>query len=122
MFETIQKLTDESQRTSKETLDASLRAFAELNKGFQAITAEVTNYSKKVFEDGTRAFEQLIGAKSVEQAVEVQSQYAKKAFDSWTAQVAKLQEMYVALAQDAYRPVEQTALKNARKAAPVAAE
>ena len=39
------------------------------------------DYSKKAFEDGTRAFEQLIGAKSVEQAIEIQSQYAKKAFE-----------------------------------------
>jgi hypothetical protein len=31
-----------------------------------------------MFEDGTRALEQLRGAKSFEQAVEIQSQYAKK--------------------------------------------
>ena len=39
--------------------------------------SEVTDYSKKAFEDGTRAFEQLLGAKSFEQVVEIQSQYAK---------------------------------------------
>ncbi len=44
-----------------------------MNKGFQAIAAEVTDYSKKAFEDSTRAFEQLIGAKSIEQAIEIQS-------------------------------------------------
>jgi hypothetical protein len=31
-----------------------------VNKGFQAIAAEVTNYSKKAFEDGTRAFERRL--------------------------------------------------------------
>ena len=36
-----------------------------------------TDYSKKAFEDGTRAFEQLLGAKSFEQVIEIQSQYAK---------------------------------------------
>jgi hypothetical protein len=30
-----------------------------------------------------RAFEQLVGAKSVEQAIEIQSQYAKKTYDTW---------------------------------------
>ena len=120
MIETIQRLTEESQKASKDTFDVTLRSFAELNKGWQAITAEVTDYSKKTLEDSTRAFEQLIGAKSVEQAVEIQSQYAKKAFETWTAEVAKLREMYVALAQDAYKPVEQAA-KNSRNGASVAA-
>jgi hypothetical protein len=39
----------------------------------------VTDYSKKAFEDAARAFEQLAGSKSVEQAIQIQSQYAKKA-------------------------------------------
>jgi len=38
-------------------------------KGFQAITAELATYLKKAFEDPTRALEQLVGVKSVEQAV-----------------------------------------------------
>jgi hypothetical protein len=47
-----------------------------VNKGLQAIAAEVTDYSKKSFEDGTRAFEQLLRAKSFEQVIEIQSQFA----------------------------------------------
>jgi hypothetical protein len=122
MFETIQKLTDESQKASKETLEATLRSFAELNKGFQAITAEVTDYSKAAFAEATSTFEQLVGAGSWERAIEIQSEYAKNAYETWTARVSKLSEMYLALAKDAYKPVEQTAAKNARKVAPVAAE
>jgi hypothetical protein len=77
----------------------------------------VADYSKKAFEDGTRAFEQLVGAKSFEQAWEIQSQYAKKAFDTYIAQASKLGEMYVELARNAYQPVEQVAAKTARKVA-----
>ena len=64
---------EEFQKVGKDGFDAAVKSFGEMNKGFQAIAAEVTDYSKKAFEDGTRAFEQLIGAKSVEQAVEIQS-------------------------------------------------
>jgi len=63
MIEAFQKWTDESQRISKEGFDAALRSYGELNKGFQAITANVTDYSKKAFEDAARAFEQLAGSK-----------------------------------------------------------
>ncbi|MGH6864735.1 MAG: phasin family protein [Methyloceanibacter sp.] len=97
---------EEFQKVGKDGYDAAVRSFGEMNKGFQAIAAEVTDYSKKAFEDSTYAFEQLIGAKSIEQAVEIQSQYAKKAYDTYVAEMSKLGEMYVGLAKDAYKPME----------------
>jgi hypothetical protein len=104
---------EEFQKVGKDGFDAAVRSFGEVNKGFQAIAAEVTDYSKKAFEDGTRAFEQLIGAKSIEQAIEIQSQYAKKAYDAYVAEMSKLGEMYVGLAKDAYKPVEAAFTKKA---------
>ena len=104
---------EDFQKVGKDGFDAAVKSFGEVNKGFQAIAAEVTDYSKKAFEEGTRAFEQLIGAKSVEQAVEIQSQYAKKAYDNYIAEVSKLGEMYVGLARDAYKPVESAFNKRA---------
>lgn len=97
---------EEFQKVGKDGFDAAVRSFGEMNKGFQAIAAEVTDYSKKAFEDSTRAFEQLIGSKSIEQAVEIQSQYAKKAYETYMAEMSKLGEMYVGLAKDAYKLVE----------------
>ena len=102
----VQKFGEEFQRVGKDGFDAAVHSFGEVNKGLQAIAAEVTDYSKKAFEDGTRAFEQLLGTKSFEQAIEIQSQYAKKAYDTWVAEASKLGEMYAAVARDAYKPVE----------------
>ena len=102
----VQRFNDEVQKAGKDGFDAAVSSFGEANKGFQAIAAEIAGYSKKSFEDGTRAFEQLIGAKSFEQAWEIQSQYAKKAYDGYVAEMSKLGEMYVGLAKDAYKPVE----------------
>ena len=104
----IQRFGDEYRRASKDGFDASLRSFGEVNKGFQAIAATVMDYSKKSFEDGTHAMQQLVGAKSFEQAWEIQAQYAKKAFDAYVAQASKIGEMYVDLARSAYQPVEQS--------------
>jgi hypothetical protein len=119
MFEPIQKATEDFQKATKDNYDAALRSYGELNKGFQAIGARVTDYSKRAFEDATRAFEQLVGAKSLEHAIEIQSQYAKKAYDSWVAEASKLGEMYAAVARDAYKPVEQAVAKRAPKVASV---
>ena len=113
----IQRFNEQVERAGKDGFDAAASSFGEANKGFQAIAAEIAAYSKKSFEDGTRAFEQLIGAKSFDQAWEIQSQYAKKAFEAYVAQASKIGEMYVGLARSAYQPVEQAAAKTARKVA-----
>ena len=44
--------------------------------------------------------------KSVEQAIDIQSRYVKKAYDEYIAEVSKLGEMYVSLARSAYKPFE----------------
>ena len=110
----IQRYGEEFQRASKNGLDASVRSLAEMSKGFEAIRTTMMDYTKKSFEDGTRAFEQLAGAKSVEQAWAIQSQYAKKAFEAYVAQASKISEMYVDLARSAYQPVEQAVAKTTR--------
>jgi hypothetical protein len=97
----VQRFSEEAQRAGKDGLDAAVNYFGEANKGFQAIAAEIAAYSKKSFEDGTRAFEQLIGE--------------KRAFDAYVAQTAKLGQMYVDLARGASNSVEQAVAKAARK-------
>ena len=104
---------EEFQKVGKDGFDAAVRSLGEVNKGLQAIAAEVTDYSKKAVEDSTRAFEQLMSAKTLEQAIEIQSQYAKKAYDTYIAEMSKLGEMYVGLAKDAYKPVEAALSKKA---------
>ncbi|GFO80784.1 phasin family protein [Methyloceanibacter sp.] len=98
------KIGDDFQKFGKDGFDAVFGSFGEVNKGFQAIAAEWTDYSKKAFEDSTNAFEQIIGAKSVEQAVEIQSKYVKKAYEAHIAELTKLGEMYASLMQSAFRP------------------
>ena len=107
----VQKYGEEFQRVSRDGLDAAVHSFGEVNKGLQAIAAEVTDYSKKAFEDGTRAFEQILGAKSFEQVIEIQSQYARMAYEAYVAELSKLGEMYAGLTRNAYKPVEQAAAK-----------
>jgi hypothetical protein len=77
MFEPIQKAGEQFQKIGKENFDAAVRSYGELNKGLQAISAKLVDYSKTWFEQTTKALEQLVGAKSLEQAFEIPSQYAK---------------------------------------------
>lgn len=107
------KTFDDMQKLNQTNLDVAMRLFGEWNKGWQAIAAEMSDYTKRSFEEGTATFEKLIGAKSVEQAVEIQANYAKRAYDEYMHQVSKISGMYASLAKEAYKPVER-ALQNTR--------
>ena len=104
---------EEFQKLGKDNFDATVKSFGEVNKGFQAIAAEWTDYTKKAFEEGTATFEKLVGAKSLEQAMEIQTTYAKKAYDDYVGEVSKISEMYADLAKGAYKPVENAIAKKA---------
>jgi phasin family protein len=97
---------DEVQKLGKGNVEATLRSFGVASKGIQAIAAEVTNYSKKSFEDGTAAVERLMGAKTLEKAIEVQSEYVKTAYEGLVAQASKLGELYADIAKETYKPFE----------------
>ena len=86
-----------------------------MNKGFQALAAEMTDSSKRTFDDVFRAWEQLLSAKSVDQMADIQAQYARKAYDSYMSEISKLGEMYVAIARNAAKPVEHATARPARK-------
>jgi len=91
---------------SKDNVDMALKSMGILSKGTQAIAAEVADYSKKAFEDGTAALEKLFGVKSFDKAIEVQGEYARAAYEGFVAKVCKLGELYADLAKETYKPFE----------------
>lgn len=97
---------EEFQKIGKANLDMAFRSFGEAGKGFQAIAAEVNDYSRHALEEGAATFEKLMGAESFEQAVAVQSDYARKAYEEYVSRASRIGEMYVDMARAAYKPAE----------------
>ena len=104
---------DDFQKLGQQNVDTAMKMLGERSKGWQAIAAEMTDYTKRSFEEGTATVEKLLSAKSVEQAVEIQTGYAKRAYDDYMHQVSKLGGLYTELAKEAYKPVEK-ALQSGR--------
>jgi len=97
---------EDFQKLGKENVDTCMKQFGTVSKGWQAIAAEVADYSKKSFEHGTATLESLLGAKSLEKAIEIQSDYVKAAYEGFVAQSSKLGELYTDLAKETYKPLE----------------
>jgi hypothetical protein len=71
------KNIDDMQKLGKDNLDATMQSFGACSKTAQAIAVEMAEYSKKSFEDGTKALERLFGVKTLESAITIHSDYAK---------------------------------------------
>jgi len=107
------KNIEDFQKFGQYNMDAAMKMFGEWSRGWQAIATEMTDYTKRSFEEGTATFEKLLSAKSMEQAMEIQSGYARRAYDGYLHQMSKLGGLYAEWAKEAYKPVEKV-LQNAR--------
>jgi hypothetical protein len=103
---TMIKNIEDVQKMSKDTMDSTMKSFGMLSKATQAIATEVADYSKKSFEDGSKVMEKLLGVKSIEKAIEIQTDYAKTAYEGFVAEASRLGELYTDLAKEAYKPFE----------------
>jgi hypothetical protein len=97
---------DEMQKLGQENANATMKSFGVVSTGVQAIATEVADYSKKSFEEGTQAFEQLLGAKSVEKAMELQQVYFKNAYEGFVTQATKIGALYADLFKETCKPFE----------------
>jgi phasin family protein len=112
MFKNI----EDFQKFGKDQLDVATETASSVSKGMQAIAVEATDYSKKSLETSTALIEKLLGAKSLDTAIQIQSEYAKSAYETFVAQATKFGELYTNLAKDAFKPVE-TAIAKVQVAA-----
>jgi hypothetical protein len=97
---------EDVQQFGKNSMDMALTSFGAWTKAAQAIAVEMVDYSKKSAESSAAAWEKLMSAKSLEKALEVQSQYVRSFYEDYVAEATKLGELCVDLAKQAYRPVE----------------
>jgi len=96
---------EEFQNFSKQQLEAFTVASSTWTKGMQELAAESTDYSKKAFAASSAVFEKLLGARSVEAAIQIQTDYAKQAYEGFVAQASKVSELFAKVASDALKPL-----------------
>jgi hypothetical protein len=97
---------EDIQKISKDNIDGMTRSFGVMPKAVQAMAAEMAGYSKRSFENGAKAMQNLLAVKSLDKAMEVQSEYAKTAYEDYTAQITKLGQLYSELAKEAFKPYQ----------------
>ena len=96
---------DEFTKLGKDNMDAAIEAGTIAAKGFEAISQEVTDYNKRIFEAGVANAKALMGVKTVQEAMELQTGFARNSFDEFVSKGTKISELSVKVAQDVAEPV-----------------
>ena len=97
---------EDFQKFSKAQFDSAATTSSSFVKGLQTIVAESADYTRKSLENGSVFFEKLVGVKSLEAAIQLQSEYLKTAYADFVAQATKIGELYSDLLKEAFRPIE----------------
>ncbi len=64
---------DQFQKLGQDNVDVALKALGAVSKSAQAIAVETADYAKKSFEQSTATVEKLVGARTLDKAIEIQT-------------------------------------------------
>ncbi len=91
---------------SKDTAEAVAKSATVAGKGVETINNEIYAYSKQSIEDSIAATKAIMSAKSVHEAFEFQSDFAKSAFETYVAALSKFGELMSAATKETVAPLQ----------------
>ena len=97
---------EDIQNYGKEHLETVAASASNLQSGVQAIATAYGDYAKKSFEDTKSFVEKLSGVKSLDKAMEAQTDFARSTYETFVAESQKIAGLYSDLAKQAFKPVE----------------
>jgi hypothetical protein len=90
----------------KAQLETSATPDAGFKTNILTIVTEATEYWTEALDNRLAFVDKLLGAKSFNSAIEIQSEYAKTSFKGFIAQAKKMGELYSNLAKTAFKPID----------------
>jgi phasin family protein len=97
---------EDIQNYGKEHFETVVASATTVQNGLQAIASAYGDYTKKSFEDTKSFVEKLAGVKSLDKAVEVQTEFAKSAYETFIVESQKIAGLYTDLAKQTFKPLE----------------
>jgi phasin family protein len=102
-FSTLTELNTQS----KQNFEAFVASVTAATKGAEALGAHAVAFSRKTVEDQVAAAKTLAGAKSVQEVIELQTGFAKTAFETYVAEMNKMAETVAASVKESASPINE---------------
>ena len=97
---------EDVQKAGQENLNRALDSFGAVSRSWQALADETADYSKKSFEAGAAHMEKMLGVKSLEVAIEAQTDFVRSSYEQAMGRAARFGELYLGLVKDMTKPFD----------------
>lgn len=97
---------DEFATVNKDTMDAYVKAGNVMAKGMEDMGKTFFAFAQTQAEANVAAAKKLMGAKTINDVVEIQSELARSQFDAYVAEGTKVSEMYLKVANETVEPIQ----------------
>ena len=104
-FEKSAKIGEELVDFTKGNVEAFVASARVAAKASESLGQEAAEYGKKHLESATAAFKSFASVKSPTELFQLQSEYAKSAFDSAVAEASRVSESLMKVAGDIAQPI-----------------
>jgi len=119
-FDKSVKAGEELSEFTKGNMEAIATSAKTAAKGAETLGQEIADYGKKSFESASATMKSMAGVKTPTELFQIQSDYAKTAFDSAVAEASKLSEAWLKLAGEVFQPISSRYAIAAEKFKPTA--
>src|SRR5690349_7704507 len=97
---------EDIQNYGKDQFESAVAHASSLQNGLSAIVTAYGDYAKKSFEDTKSFVEKLSGVKSLDKALEAQTEFARSSYETFVAESQKIVGLYTDLAKQTVKPYE----------------
>ena len=113
--ETIFGRYDEAASLSQENVDACVRSSTAFAQGIESMGKELMDFAQSAVDANVATTKALFGATTVRELIDLQTEFQRSRFDSLVAESAKLTELSMTLASDAFEPIQARLNANVEK-------
>ncbi|WP_421791950.1 phasin family protein [Hyphobacterium sp.] len=104
-FEKSLKSVNDVNAFTKENVDAVIASATAAGKNAETLNANAVAYAKTSMESAVAATKALTGAKSVQDMIEVQTDFVKSSMDLFLAEMNKTTDLYAGAVKDVTKPI-----------------
>lgn len=92
---------------SKDNMEAIAASAAAAQKGAEALSKQALDFSKTSWEQGVAAAQTMSQARSVQELIELQTNYTKSAMETYMSEVSKMTEIMTVSVKDSFKPINE---------------
>ena len=94
---------EQFQKPTQEHNEAGVASANTLAASLKTITAAHAEYTQKLFQEGSEFFSKLTKLNSTDEAMKLQTEYAKSGYEAFVTESKKLFELYSDLARQTFQ-------------------